>query len=137
MNVPTGQAERRSARRRSLDEVPHVAGVKVSSEKVDVVNASRGGILVQGALRLNPGTDSLVEVLSTRAPVRVRGRVVRCEVIGLSATGARYRVALAFNSPLDVFDSEEPAPKPCHLCSFGIDGLELDEPDPSLAGNRW
>ena len=136
MDVLTRQAERRSARRRSLDEVPHVAGVKVSSEKVDVVNASRGGILVQGTLRLNPGTDSLVEVLSTGAPARVRGRVVRCEVIGLSG-GTRYRIALAFNRPLDVFGREERAAMPCPPCSFGLDDLDLGDPDPSLAGNRW
>ena len=54
MAILKDESDRRTSRRRSLDEIPEVTAVKVQSEEVSVVNASRGGILIECGLRLPP-----------------------------------------------------------------------------------
>ena len=106
------EGDRRASRRRPLTEIPQVTAVKVQSEMVQVVNASREGILIECSLRLTPGTMSQLEILRVNdGPLRVRGRVVRCEITGISGGKVQYRVAIAFNDQLD-FISDEPAPEP-------------------------
>jgi PilZ domain len=100
--------DRRTSRRRPLHEIPEVIGVKVQSEKVEVVDASREGILIECSLRLTPGTMSQLEILRVDGPVRVRGRVVRCEIKAISGDKVQYRVAIAFNQRLDFIEDSEP-----------------------------
>jgi PilZ domain len=102
--------DRRMSRRRPLHEIPEVMAVKVQSEKVQVVDASREGILIECSLRLTPGATSQLEILRVDGPLRVRGRVVRCEITGINGGKVQYRVAIAFNEQLD-FISDEPAPE--------------------------
>jgi hypothetical protein len=102
--------DRRTSRRRPLNEIPEVTAVKVQSEKVKVVDASREGILIECSLRLTPGATSQLEILRVDGPLRVRGRVVRCEITGINGGKVQYRVAIAFNDQLD-FISDEPAPE--------------------------
>lgn len=130
MGILTSPADRRATPRRSLDQIPRITGVKISSADVDVINASRCGILVAGTVRLNPGTQIPVEIFCADAPVRLRGRVVRSQVTELSAKGLRYQIAIAFNRPLALLDEED-------SWVFEIDDVELGDPDPALAGNRW
>jgi hypothetical protein len=98
------------SRRRPLHEIPEVTAVKVQSEKVRVVDASREGILFECSLRLTPGATSQLEILRVDGPLRVRGRVVRCEITGINGGKVQYRAAIAFNEQLD-FISDEPAPE--------------------------
>src|SRR4029434_8803142 len=100
--------DRRMSRRRPLHEIPEVTAVKVQSEKVRVVDASREGILFECSLRLTPGATSQIEILRVDGPLRVRGRVVRCEITGINGGKVQYRVAIAFNDQLD-FTPDEPA----------------------------
>jgi hypothetical protein len=100
--------DRRMSRRRPLSEIPEVMAVKVQSEKVQVVDASREGILIECGLRLTPGATSQLEILRVDGPLRVRGRVVRCEIAGINGGKVQYRVAIAFNDQLD-FIRDEPA----------------------------
>ena len=102
--------DRRMSRRRPLHEIPEVTAVKVQSENVRVVDASREGILFECSLRLTPGATSQLEILRVDGPLRVRGRVVRCEITGINGGKVQYRVAIAFNDQLD-FISDEPAPE--------------------------
>jgi hypothetical protein len=102
--------DRRTSRRRPLNEIPDVTAVKVQSEKVQVVDASREGILIECSLRLTPGATSQLEILRVDGPLRVRGRVVRCEITGINGGKVQYRVAIAFNDQLD-FIPDEPAPE--------------------------
>src|SRR5262245_47452379 len=106
--------DRRVSRRRPLNEIPEVMAVKVQSEKVQVVDASREGILIECSLRLTPGATSQLEILRVDGPLRVRGRVVRCEITGINGGKVQYRVAIAFNDQLD-FISDEPAPEQPNL----------------------
>src|SRR4029450_5384167 len=106
--LDSNDRDRRMSRRRPLNEIPGVTAVKVQSEKVQVVDASREGILFECSLRLTPGATSQLEILRVDGPLRVRGRVVRCEITGINGGKVQYGVAIAFNEQLD-FISDEPA----------------------------
>ena len=81
MAVLNPDEERRTARRRPLHEIPQVAAVKVSSEVVDVINASANGLLVEGNFPVRPGMSSYIDIIeSGGASVRVSGFVVRCQI---------------------------------------------------------
>jgi hypothetical protein len=112
--------DRRTSRRRPLNEIPDVTAVKVQSEKVQVVDASREGILIECSLRLTPGATSQLEILRADGPLRVRGRVVRCEITGINGGKVQYRVAIAFNDQLD-FIPDEPAPEQPNLTAAAPD----------------
>lgn len=112
--LDSNDGDRRMSRRRPLNEIPEVMAVKVQSEKVQVVDASREGILIECSLRLTPGATSQLEFLRVDGPLRVRGRVVRCEITGINGGKVQYRVAIAFNDQLD-FISDEPAPEQPNL----------------------
>lgn len=107
MAVLKGQADRRASRRRTLDELPEVTSVKVQSVEVAVVNASRGGMLIECSIRLPPGTASQVEIHKMDGPLRVRGRVVRCEVTRVSPERLYYRIAFAFSDYVDFITDDE------------------------------
>ena len=57
------EEDRRGAPRRPLDQIPRVVAVKVSSELVDVINASSTGLLVEGAFPVRPGMTSYVDLI--------------------------------------------------------------------------
>jgi hypothetical protein len=99
--------DRRASRRRSLDELPEVRAVKVQSEEVAVVNASRGGMLIECGIRLPPGTASQLEIHKMDGALRVRGRVVRCEVTRVSPERLHYRIAFAFSDRVDFIRDDE------------------------------
>src|SRR5687767_7686211 len=95
------QADRRASQRRSLDEIPNVSGVRIASEEVKVIDASAGGLLVEGGFALRPGVSSRVEVLGANGEsFWVAGSVVRCHVAALGPQGLRYRIAIAFEKLL-------------------------------------
>ncbi len=108
MAILGNSIDRRTSRRRPLHQIPDVIGVKVQSERVEVVDASREGILIECSLRLTPGTMSQLEILRVDGPLRVRGRVVRCEIKAISGDKVQYRVAIAFNQQLDFIEDTEP-----------------------------
>jgi hypothetical protein len=119
--------DRRTSRRRPLHEIPEVTGVKVQSENVEVVDASREGILIECSLRLTPGTMSQLEILRVDGPLRVRGRVVRCEIKAISGDKVQYRVAIAFNQRLDFIEDTEPVEE------LGAPALAAEAAAPVLA----
>ena len=124
--------DRREAPRRPLDEIPRITGVRISAEEVTVINASRTGILVEGRLRFNLGMENAVEVRHEGSPLRIRGRVVRCELKRLESSGPRYEVAIAFDQPVQIFDVA-----PTVLTVFDLQDIDLAGLDPSLARNDW
>lgn len=64
-----------------------------------LVNLSATGLLVESEARLGPGTDVSVEFGGGFTPSSAESRVIRCEVIGITAGGSlRYRIGLAFNA---------------------------------------
>jgi hypothetical protein len=115
--------------------------VKLAADGVDLVEGSGTALVVEGSAPLKPGTESGVEINGGAEPRRLRGRVVSCEVVGISPLGPRYRIALTLNKPFDFPPRAEPTDSavtaPSLLSVFGFLNLELEEPDPALAANSW
>lgn len=63
-----------------------------------LVNVSRGGVLVESGLRLNPGTRTELQ-LSGEARRNIRGRIERCRVTALDPL--TYEGAIVFEEVLD------------------------------------
>jgi hypothetical protein len=136
------EENRRASRRRSLDEIPDVTGVKVQSEDVEVVNASSGGMLIKCSLRLPPGTASQLEIQRLDGTLRVRGKVVRCEVAAVTPGGLRYWVAIAFNERLAFMDDETPSGRLPQLAdgsvaTFMIEAGDSTDVDSGFGLNSW
>jgi hypothetical protein len=66
-----------------------------------VINISDAGVLVEGPMRLLPGTHADVHVVTARGRILVRSRVVRACVHRVSAACIVYRGALAFGRPVE------------------------------------
>ena len=97
-------AERRRSPRRPLKEVPGVTGVTVHAERVDVVNAASGGLLVQSSRPLRPGTRTFLEIARVDGRINISGHVIRSEVSTISSAGVRYCSAIAFEHRLEFID---------------------------------
>jgi hypothetical protein len=66
-----------------------------------VVDVSASGVLLEGTVRLLPGTHVDVHVVTRDGRVLVRSRVARCQVARLDADAVGYRGALVFERPVD------------------------------------
>jgi hypothetical protein len=89
--------------------------VSFKSQQVTVVDVSAGGLLIQCARRLVPTELSQVELQREEGPLLVRGRVVRSEVVQIAASLLQYRIAIAFEAPLDFIDQ---APRAIDATTF-------------------
>jgi len=93
--APTGaeRMERRTAPRQSFEGC-----VKLRlGHEVSVVNASREGVLIEGAVRLQPGTR--IEIQAGTSPGYLQAHIARCEVSKLREDGVTYRAGLRFIKP--------------------------------------
>ena len=92
---------RKAPRRVPLREEP-LSRIRLrTGREVSVVDVSNIGVLVEGQVRLLPGTHVDVHVVTRDGRVLVRSRVVRCWIAALDAGVVCYRGALAFDRPLD------------------------------------
>jgi hypothetical protein len=66
-----------------------------------VLDISNTGMLVEGPVRLLPGTRADVHVTTAEGRVLVRCRIVRAWVSQVSADAVRYRAGLAFATNLE------------------------------------
>jgi hypothetical protein len=139
MGLLSKEPDRRTAPRRTPEEVPGLTGVTVCAEQVALIDVSRGGMLVEAPVRLNPGTDNSVEIVWVGVPLKLRGRVIRCQIRKLSAKGPRYEIAFAFNKSLDMLDQKKAPDAPPAIAYQGFEILDvaLGDPDPELAANSW
>ena len=87
-----------------------------------MLDVSAGGVLVEGEVRLLPGTHVDVHVVTPDGRLLVRSRVVRAYVSRLSASGVTYRGAFAFERSIEV------GAAPSGIASPG---------DPGLAGDGY
>ena len=135
--------DRRSSPRRSRETFPNLVGVTVESEEAKIVNLSDGGILLECGVRLNPGTEHLLEIHKLNEVLRVRGRVLRCEVARISGGKLHYRIALAFSTPTGLIDGDVESVSLSGLKALVEDGaiaLLIDEAgglDAAFALNSW
>ena len=67
---------------------------------IDIIDVSAGGVLVETRQRLLPGMPLDVHFERHRRTSTVRGRVLRCVVVRLTASDVCYRSAIAFDGHL-------------------------------------
>ena len=70
---------------------------------VALIDISAAGALVESAQQLRPGSPVELHLATEAQHTVVRGRVLRCSVAGLQATGIRYRGAVGFDNHLPWF----------------------------------
>ena len=100
----------RPARRYAAHSFPEIQGIRLVPPGADatLVNLSATGVLVECESRLLPDKAVTVEIAGTFSPASIEGRVIRCEVIGIAATGSLlYRIGLAFNTPITLPNGAE------------------------------
>lgn len=94
--------ERRAAIRRVPAAEEPLSRVRLrTGRELVVVDVSSGGLLVEGVVRLLPGTHVDVHVVTGDGRVLVRCRITRAYVSALAADDVRFRGALAFDRPID------------------------------------
>ncbi len=95
--------DRRRAARRTPGATEALSRVRVrAGRELSVLNASAGGVLVEGEARLLPGTHLEVHVVTASGRTLVRSRVTRAYIAELWSDRVVYRAALAFERPVDV-----------------------------------
>ena len=133
--------DRRESRRRPFHELPHILMVKVSSEVVDVIDASAKGLLVEGGFPVRPGMTRYVDLVEAAgSTTRVNGSIVRCHIASLGPNKPRYRFAIVFDRAVPMLDEgSEPAESPVERedrFGFVVEDAAA-EVDQALALNNW
>ena len=112
MSIPF-DVERRQAVRRTPARDEPIARVRLrAGRELLLVDVSDAGALVEGQVRLLPGTHVDVHVVTRDGRVLVRSRVSRCVVVSLKADVVCYRGALVFDRPIDTAAAGEVMPRP-------------------------
>lgn len=94
--------ERRRAARRAPHADEPLSRIRLrGGRELLVIELSDSGALVEGAVRLLPGTHVDVHVVTADGRTLVRSRVVRAYVCHVAADVVRYRGAIAFERPVD------------------------------------
>lgn len=94
--------DRRAAARRVPGRHEPIARVRLrTGREVVALNVSDEGLLVEGYVRLLPGTHLEAHVVTGTGRVLVRCLVIRSEVGAIGPEGVCYRGAIAFQQPLD------------------------------------
>jgi hypothetical protein len=164
-SLPPGGVERRAAhasRRLKPSLVPSITGIMVGfgGPRMNLVNISTSGVLIEGPQRLKPGNEVKLVFEGGFSPSTVPSRVVRTLVTGIGRDGVlHYQVGLAFLSPVELPVPEEddcraePEPRslpedPPAATEESASALEEQlvafeqvclppEPNPALPRNRW
>jgi len=71
--------------------------------EVSLVEISAGGALIESSRPLRPGAAVELQLEAGSERATPRGRVVRCEVASVVATGVSYRGAIGFDARLAWF----------------------------------
>lgn len=101
--MSSGQSERRCGRRRGVDEHGIVAARIRPGYNVTLIDVSSGGALVETAHRLLPGKSVELHIEAPDRRGTLRGRVLRCSVVGVRPASICYRGAIAFDRHLPWF----------------------------------
>jgi hypothetical protein len=114
--------DRRQARRRRTIHDHGIVSARVRpGREASLLDVSAGGALVETTYRLLPGSPIDLHVATTDRRVFVRGGVLRSAVVGVRATGMRYRSAIGFNHLLSWFVDGEAG-------GYGMPSAEIHTP---------
>jgi len=99
--VKAVRVERRlTPRRRTVREHGIESAHVRRGAHVTIVDASAGGVLIETPHRLLPGMPLDIHLQHANGISTVRGRVLRCGVVHLTASSVRYRGAIVFEQRL-------------------------------------
>ena len=94
-------ADRRlSARTSAVGELGISQARVRPGHEASVLDISAHGALIETALRLLPGRQVELQIERGAELTAIRGRVVRCRVSRVLASGVSYRGAIGFEQPL-------------------------------------
>src|SRR5262245_57239226 len=110
----THPVERRSAPRVDAAQLPGFSAQLVDGPTIEVVNASRTGVLTRSEARLMPGAMIGLRILTADDTVVIFGRVVRSRLLTNEGEKPYYESALALSRdfPLLAASSNTPAAIP-------------------------
>jgi hypothetical protein len=90
--------ERRRARRRQTVPEHGIESARVRrGVRLTVVDVSAGGVLIETSHRLLPGMPLEIHLQRNSGTSTIRGRVLRCGVVRLTASSVCYRGAIGFD----------------------------------------
>ena len=125
--------ERRGAPRTSPSIGSPLATARIRpGREVRVLDVSRLGVLVEGAMRLAPGSLVEIQIEVSAKLWQARGRVQRCYVSSLNPGPPRYRAALAFDRPLGNHEAPATANAPVRAAGHP----PTQEPPAAPSGNE-
>jgi hypothetical protein len=98
----TPPPERRMLLRRTPADTESLSRVRLRlGSELTVLDVSDGGVFVESASRLSPGSRVDVHVTTSHGRTLVRATVARAHVSALRSDAVRYRAALAFDQAVD------------------------------------
>ena len=119
MTEDPADRDRRQTKRLNAPDQHRIVNARVRpGYDVAVLDVSAGGALVESGHRLLPGSAVDLHLARPEDRVAVRGRVLRCFVARLRATGIWYHGAIGFDRYLPWYAEDDPA-------GYGIPGAEL------------
>jgi hypothetical protein len=102
-----GVFDRRHYRRAGAGEHGITAARVRPGHVVAVIDVSAGGVSIEISQRLLPGAAVDLQFDTPHRRTSLRGRVLRCVVIGLRPTAVSYRAAIAFDRQWPCFAEDE------------------------------
>jgi hypothetical protein len=95
---------RRRWPRLNPDTVPGLKSIELSQgADVEIVDISKGGLLLETETRLRPDFKILLKVKTAEGLLRISGTILRSSIYSLKGV-PRYRTAIAFNQPLELME---------------------------------
>jgi hypothetical protein len=96
---------RRLSPRYTHAEVPFLKSVTFTEgSDVQVINISRGGMLLETQVRLCPRSTILMELTTSEGIFKTHGDVLRCAIVALKEA-PQYQAAVSFENPFRLMDS--------------------------------
>jgi PilZ domain len=93
--------DRRLSRRTSAVNDLGILQARVRpGHEASVIDISAHGALIETAFRLLPGRQVELQIERGDELIGIRGRVVRCRVVGVLPSRVSYRGAIGFDKPL-------------------------------------
>ena len=98
------EANRRQYLRLKPSAVPFLKSVAFNQGfEAQVVNISRGGILLETDVRLRPQMKIFLKLVTTDGVIKMEGQIIRSSISSLNGV-PRYQSAIAFEHPFHMLD---------------------------------
>ncbi len=126
-------SNRRQYPRLKPEAVPFLKSVTFSQgSEAEVINISRGGVLLETEMRLRPEMKIILKLVTTEGIIKMSGHILRSSITSLKKS-PRYRSAIAFEHPFLMLDdvsaeSEETKASPSEQPEIAATDQGSDQP---------